>query len=408
MSSIRSSAGEAPENREEDGRPIHVLLFCGSYPPRIGGYECHVWETSRRLRNEAASVTVVTPDPDHKNGNRSIYQGIIEDPMLLEFGAVWMGNDTLGVPRPAVIPALLSLPIRDNTVVITETRFFPSSWMGWALAILRRLPLLHVEHGGSHPRTGSKLIDATAKILDHTAGWLLSRRGTQVVAVSKASHDFLMHLGVPKAKISIVRVGLDGTVNAPRDDGNGRGDVKVIGFAGRLVFGKGVEVLLQAFNMIHREFPDAQLWIAGDGPLSHSLKELRDELQTPHVSFLGAVPHDKMPALYRQLDILVSPSLSEGFGLVLLEAAQQGCAIVASDLPAHSEILVPGEEFSTTHAGDPTHLAQRLREVLRDDSLRENLARAATNKAKNWPDWDATVANLMDKVRQAAGAKRVS
>lgn len=97
---------------------------------------------------------------------------------------------------------------------------------------------------------------------------------------------------------------------------------------------KGIEYLIRALALI----PRAELWLAGGGLLEPKLKQLVKKLQlSRRVKFLGPVPHDKLPVLYRQAKIFVLPSLSESQSNSLLEAIASGLPVVATNVGGNPE-----------------------------------------------------------------------
>ncbi len=153
----------------------------------------------------------------------------------------------------------------------------------------------------------------------------------------------------------------------------------VIGYAGRLVPEKGVDVLLRACAMLPPAL-DWKLHVLGDGPehgrLADSARELGIE---PRVQFLGRVPSAQTPLFYQTLDVLALPSLSrpnwvEQFGRVLTEAMACGVPVVGS----HSGEIpwVIGDAGRIFSEGDAGALANILRELAGDPTQRAALAAA--------------------------------
>jgi len=111
-------------------------------------------------------------------------------------------------------------------------------------------------------------------------------------------------------------------------------------YLGRLVFYKNVEVILKAFKIVAKEFPDATLVIAGDGPYKKSLQELTKKLDiNDNVTFAGYVTPQQKLKLLAESNALLFPSLIEGFGLVMLESFQQKRPVLVSDIPPMSDIV---------------------------------------------------------------------
>jgi glycosyltransferase involved in cell wall biosynthesis len=136
-------------------------------------------------------------------------------------------------------------------------------------------------------------------------------------------------------------------------------------FVGQMRPYKGLDVLLQAMKGL-----DAELSLVGNGPYTIRYKKNAQKLGLRNVHFYGTVSDDQLRQMYLSNDVLVLPSVSmnEAFGLVTLEAASAGCAVVASDLPGVRDVV---EDFGLLVKPNDPH---RLRDVLltlRDEAVRE-------------------------------------
>jgi glycosyltransferase involved in cell wall biosynthesis len=115
-------------------------------------------------------------------------------------------------------------------------------------------------------------------------------------------------------------------------------------FVGRLSEEKGVKYLIEAMVAVVKEFPDTKLLIIGSGVLETELRNLSNNLNlSKNVIFTGYMQNASLPSYYATADILIGPSLREGFGLVFAEAMACGCPVIASDLPSVSEIIINGQ-----------------------------------------------------------------
>ncbi len=103
---------------------------------------------------------------------------------------------------------------------------------------------------------------------------------------------------------------------------------------------------------------------------------------------VGTVEDAELRGWYRTADALAFPSLKEGFGLAVLEAACADLPVVASDLPVFREYLTDGENALLAKAGDSASLAAALRRVISDRALRERLRANASRLADEFT-WDA-------------------
>jgi glycosyltransferase involved in cell wall biosynthesis len=99
---------------------------------------------------------------------------------------------------------------------------------------------------------------------------------------------------------------------------------------------------------------------------------------------LGTVSDAELGRWYAAADVLVHPSLKEGFGLVTVEAMSQGLPVVASDVPVFGEYLTRGVDALLPAAGDPEALAAAVRALLTDAGLRGRLRRTAEATAASF------------------------
>lgn len=134
----------------------------------------------------------------------------------------------------------------------------------------------------------------------------------------------------------------------------------------RLVRRMGLYSLIESMREISRAIPDAQLLIAGTGPLQESLKTAVAEFALQgKVHLLGFVPDEQLPLLYRAADLNVVPSQAlEGFGLVAVEALAAGTPSVVTPVGGLPEIITglsPSLVFSSAAS---TAIAPRIVELL--------------------------------------------
>lgn len=158
---------------------------------------------------------------------------------------------------------------------------------------------------------------------------------------------------------------------------------------GRLQALKGHKLLLAAFRRLLASQDlsprEIQLVFAGDGPhraeieSAISAKELGS-----YVTLLGAVPHRDLLALFSLVDLVVIPSLIEGFGIVAIEALSRGALVIASDAVGLDEIVRSGENGFQFPVGDEDALFDRLCYVWRhrEESLIDRQAVRAEMQAR--------------------------
>lgn len=146
----------------------------------------------------------------------------------------------------------------------------------------------------------------------------------------------------------------------------------LIGMVGRLIEQKGMNYGIEAFAAIADEFSEAHLVIAGDGPLRESLEALaKQRVPAAKVHFIGWRADSSK--VFAALDIFLMPSLWEGFGLVLLEAMSWRIPVIATQVSAIPEIIIPNESGLLVPPENVAALAAALRLLLADRPLRRHI-----------------------------------
>lgn len=203
------------------------------------------------------------------------------------------------------------------------------------------------------------------------------RRFAIAVEGAPAAKVYTIHYGVPLERLApaaqtALRAGVRAELGAAPDD-------LLVGMACRLVEQKGVSYGIRAFARVCERFPSARLVIAGDGPLRPALEaEARAAGIAHRVRFLGW--RDDVPRLLAGLDVLLMPSLWEGFGLVILEAMNQRVPVIASRVSAIPEIVADGETGLLVPTRDAEALADALALLLGDYVLRRHMGLLAEDR----------------------------
>jgi glycosyltransferase involved in cell wall biosynthesis len=203
--------------------------------------------------------------------------------------------------------------------------------------------------------------------------------GDAVVAVSDAVRDAMEARGVARAKLRTVR---NGPLGSPRRAAPSPplpapslarpAVLTVCGMYRR----KGVAELIEAFAAVAGRHPAARLYLVGDGPEREAFEAQAGRLAcAARIVFFGYVSRPE--SLIAQADVFVLASRNEPFGLVLAEAREAGCAIVATAVGGVPEVMEQGRAGLLTPPNDPAALAAAIDRVLADGTLRADLRRRA-------------------------------
>ena len=193
--------------------------------------------------------------------------------------------------------------------------------------------------------------------------------------ITKKFHE---KFAVPYDKISTIPNGVDVNMFNPKVNGSKvrsrykmSTSEKIIMFAGRLAYEKGLDILIEAVSIVRKSIPNVKLMLVGsaDPPeMRERLAILAKEKGIDDVTvFVGFVPHDKMPYFYAAADVCVLPSKAEAFGISALEAIATGKPVVASEVGGIPEVVKNGLTGKLVKPEDSRELAEALLELLNDE-----------------------------------------
>lgn len=200
------------------------------------------------------------------------------------------------------------------------------------------------------------------------------RRFDHVVAISDAVAEHVTsRYGYPASKVTCIPLGWEGTP-LPHTMVPNRPPTVVC--VAHFRPEKGHAVLLEAFAAVHRRHPDARLILVGQGPLEGQLQAQVDALKlTANVEMTGPVD-DVWPYLARS-DVFALPSLSEAYGIAVVEAMAAGLPVVASAVGGVPELVEPGVTGELFPAGNHGALADHLLRLLASPQLSRRMGDAA-------------------------------
>jgi glycosyltransferase involved in cell wall biosynthesis len=159
------------------------------------------------------------------------------------------------------------------------------------------------------------------------------------------------------------------------------GNTPLIGAIGRIVWQKGFNYLIKSIPMIIGSYPDLKVMIVGYGPLKERLKELGSMLRVDdHLIFTGF--RSDIKRILSALDILVIPSIREGFPMITLEGMAKAKPIVATRIYGIEEQIINGETGILVPSWDADGLARAIVDLLDNKQFAKNLGSNARKKVE--------------------------
>ncbi len=143
-----------------------------------------------------------------------------------------------------------------------------------------------------------------------------------------------------------------------------------LGVVSRLEHIKGMDLVIPAFAEVRKRFPDVRLLVVGDGSLRGSMEQQAQELGCADaVTWTGRQPQESLPQYYGEMDIVLMPSRSEGFGLTAIEAMACGCVVVASDVGGLPEVVSDGVCGLLHRTEDVADMASKISSLIASSEL---------------------------------------
>lgn len=208
--------------------------------------------------------------------------------------------------------------------------------------------------------------------------WLIGKYDHIITISQSTKKEIIETLNYPSEKISVAYPGVDRRFKP----GEKKSKKFTIMFVGGLKQRKDPEFMLQVIAKLNR--PEVEMVFAGDGPL-------RNKLTGHQVKVTGFINENDKPALYHQADVVVLPSVKEGFGMTLIEAGACGLPVVGNDTWSIPEIINDGVTGFLAHAEDVNDWAEKLTRLIKDNKLCRTMGLAARDYVKSKFTWENNI-----------------
>ncbi|HVC23206.1 MAG TPA: glycosyltransferase family 4 protein [Candidatus Dormibacteraeota bacterium] len=226
------------------------------------------------------------------------------------------------------------------------------------------------------------------------------RFSDHVISISPSTAESLVSdYGVPRAKISVIPVGIDTDWLLP---GGGYQDRDTMLFVGRLVPIKGVPQFISAFRELSVKFPLLRAEICGDGPLYQAALVAAEDFGG-RLQVRGRVSEAELAESYQRALLLVVPSRFEGLGVVALEAMATGTPVLATDVPGLTDLK--GGGVVLVPLDDQAGLVSAAAGIIGDRARWEQLSGQARETIVKRFSWAAVGPQIAEVYRSVLGSR---
>jgi glycosyltransferase involved in cell wall biosynthesis len=234
---------------------------------------------------------------------------------------------------------------------------------------------------------------------------VVARRLDRIITGSDKSRQSVMQaFSLRDDQITAIHDGVDTAVFRPMEVPKKPGMILFVGNSEDR--NKGAKFLLEAVKILKDRGVDFHLVFKDrlDAEMAPKLAEqlgIRDRL-----SFVGRLPVADLARLYNEAEVLVSPSVYEGFGLPAAEANACGVPVVATTAGAFPEVIADGETGILVPPGQPIPLADAIESLLRDPAKRVSMGAAGTRRINEKFSWRVCAERTLALYEEVLAARR--
>lgn len=372
---------------------MNILLISDVYFPRVNGVSTSIRTFVYQLQQLGHQVTLIAPDypaADH-------HQVTADEAWIMRIparGLFFDPEDRL-MKMGEVLDKVQQLQRQQFDIIHVHTPFV-AHMLGLRLGKLLSIPVVETYHTFFEDYLHLYL-PIIPKRIARAIARLISRRQCNavdgVISPSQPMLDVLRQYGVQQYA-EVIPTGLQQQSFAKASSEKFRQAFAIAKespmalYVGRVAYEKNISFLIDMWQHVVKQMPEALLVIAGEGPAEKSLQQHCAKLGlNQHIQFIGYLDRNTMlNACYRAADVFVFSSLSETQGLVLIEAMAQATPVVAIAELGTKSILIEGQGAHIAPLDSPI-FAARVLNLLRDKTARQALGRSAQRYVKeHWSD----------------------
>lgn len=361
---------------------MNILIFSWRGPghPNAGGAEISTHEHAKGWVRAGHKVTLFTSF--YKGGRRG---EIIDGVQIKRYG-----NQVFGVHWQAFKWYLLSAHQKFDLVI---DQFHGIPFFTPLYVKTKKLAFIHEVakevwwlNSWTKPLN---LIPAIVGTIFEPLVFSLFYRSIPFMTVSESTKKDLVNWGIPKDRITVIHNGIikPKRVNVKKET------KKTLIYLGALSRDKGIEEAIKVFSIINKKRKDCQFWVVGRSD-PHYLLRIKGLVKNSDLSkntkFFGYVSEEKKFELLAKAHILVNPSVREGWGLVVIEAAAMGTPTVAYNVAGLRDSIVNGRTGILCSKNNIENMAEEILNLAWDSRRYQKIRHNVISWRKNF-SWDKSV-----------------
>jgi glycosyltransferase involved in cell wall biosynthesis len=375
---------------------VRILMLSWEYPPHVvGGLGRHVAELVPALGTQGLEVHLVTPRWANGKVEEYLNGAIVYrvNPPAVEihdlYTGAWQTN----------------LKLEDKCEHLWEELggfdvIHAHDWLvAFAACALKRnfkTPLMSTIHATERGRSRGTVTSDMQRAINNAEWWLTYESWRVICCSEYMAYEVREFFQVPSDKVDVVPNGVDigrfemwnGVDLTHFRNRYALPGEKIIFYVGRVVYEKGVHILVEAASRVLESYPHAKFVVAGTGDMLAESQHRAWELGIAHkVLFTGFIPDEERDRLFKVADCAVFPSLYEPFGIVTLEAMAAGAPVVVSEVGGLKEVVEHAETGITVYPNDVGSLTWGILHTLEHPQWTQTRVASARRKVMEEYNW---------------------
>ncbi len=357
---------------------------------RFGGVQIHIHDLVKELNKQGIESWVIAPDNPQQNWQKCYQKKIFLIGKQLSFSIDKTESDLTWCNKQQKQKLQQFLHKQNFDLLHFHTPWNP--FLSWQLMALFKGQKVATFHNTPSNALSGRLLSSLFRAL---SPWFL-RHFQGLITVSASSRA---HLRLPANKtIRILapcfhlakpaQQGFDAEAVFFENKNNPTQNKPVhIFYLGRLEKRKGVLHLLKAFVQLQKKYPQFQLklTIAGSGVDKKIIEQFINQKKIPQIRLLGKISQNEKQDCFRQADIFCAPATEgESFGMVLVEAMNQGVPVIAFNNLGYRQVLKEQKKYCLAESGNIDQLTEKLAFLIEHPDIRHNLSQWGKQQAQQY------------------------